>query len=410
MHRLALLLAAMLVLAAGWPAGAAPAAADDALLDGTAETDPEALAELALERARLGARWLAANVRPDGSFNYVYEPERDEYATDEYSLPRHDSAIYGLCQVYAATGEPGLLGAAEEASRFIAAHSRPVAGRGRAVARGERASLGGQALAVVALSERRRVTGDGSYDGLLGELGAFLLSLEARDEPGRYYQAYDLRRGRVLPEERSTNFPGEALLALTRLARHSPDGPHLQAALRAADYLIHRRDGDLLARGSVPREEHWTTIALGELYRLRPDPAYAAVAYLEAESIARNQYRPEDGYPERIGASRLESPPSYLYTATRAEALVAAWDLASLLGDAEPAGRFATAARRSAQFQLRAQYTPEKVARFPRPDRLIGAWGRDAGHPEVRIDYVRHNISGLTGVWYLTKAGALPIR
>ena len=71
----------------------------------------------------------------------------------------------------------------------------------------------------------------------------------------------------------------------------------------------------------MPREEHWTTIALGELYRLRPDPAYAAVAYLEAESIARNQYRPEDGDPERIGASRLESPPSYLYTATRAEAL-----------------------------------------------------------------------------------------
>ena len=41
----------------------------------------------------------------------------------------------------------------------------------------------------------------------------------------------------------------------------------------------------------MPREDHWLAMALSELYRLDPNPDYAAVAYLQAESMIRNQYR-----------------------------------------------------------------------------------------------------------------------
>ena len=79
------------------------------------------------------------------------------------------------------------------------------------------------------------------------------------------------------------------------------------------------------------------------------------------------------------------------------------------MDDKEAIERVSTAARRSAQFQMRVQYTEENPQDFPRPDRMVGAWGRNLEDPTVRIDYVQHNISGLIGVWYLTEEGDVPV-
>ncbi len=61
---------------------------------------------------------------------------------------------------------------------------------GRAYVYGERMKLGGQALAIVALLERRRVLEDTSYDDLIQDLTDFMVAMELSDEPGRYYQSY----------------------------------------------------------------------------------------------------------------------------------------------------------------------------------------------------------------------------
>jgi len=269
---------------------------------------------------------------------------------------------------------------------------------------------GGQALPLVALLGRRRVTGDTAYDPLIGDLATFLLSLEQPDRPGRYHHFYDVNAGGPRAGADSTFYPGEALLALTRLAREFPDGPYLAAATRAAEYLVHERDGDLPTLGRIRNKDHWLTIALGELHRLKPDPDYATVAYLQGDSMLRDQYEARHGRPELVGAARGNDPVGYTGTATRGEALVAAWGLAGFRGDPEAVARFATGARRNVQFQMRVQHTAENTGQFPQPDRLIGGWGQNATRPHVQIDYVQHNISALIGAWYLTKTGELPIR
>ena len=172
---------------------------------------------------------------------------------------------------------------------------------------------------------------------------------------------------------------------------------------------MYRRDGDLPALGTVPREDHWLTLALSELYRLNPDQAYLTVTYLQADSMLRNQYTQEDGDPWRIGGSRLRNPINYTSTATKGEALIAAWALARFLVDEQATARLATGARRNVQFQLRVQYTEDNTAHFRRPERLIGAWGQDAVQSYVRFDFVQHNISALIGVWQMTTQGDLPI-
>src|SRR5688500_15715521 len=67
-------------------------------LDGTWPLDRQALAALALERARLGALWLAGIVQPDGAFPYIYHPETDTYDIVRYNEVRHAGTTYSLFQ------------------------------------------------------------------------------------------------------------------------------------------------------------------------------------------------------------------------------------------------------------------------------------------------------------------------
>jgi hypothetical protein len=390
------------------PIGARDAAA---ILDGTAAIDADALADLARERVRMGAGWLAQVQRTSGAFYYIYDPGADKYETHQYNEVRHAGTTYSLYQAYGLLGDASIATVADLGGQFIRESSIPVQDMGLAYIDQQHmdTSLGGQALAIVALMERRRVTADTTADHLIEQLASFLLSMEMPDEPGRYYFSYDHTSGRLLPTPDVVYYPGEALLALTRLAEQFPDGPYLEAARRAANYLVYHRDGDLPALTTVPREDHWLTIALSELYRLHPDEGYVSVVYRQADTMIANQYTAADGLPQRIGAARRDGPINYTSTATKGEAIVAAWALATYLGDTDGIARLSTAARRNAQFQMRVQYTPENSALFPRPERLIGGWPASPTNPSIRIDYVQHNISVLIGLWYLTKNGDLPI-
>ena len=322
---------------------------------------------------------------------------------------RHAGTTYSLFQVYGAVRDDEILTAAEKAARFIRDAAVDAGnGHGKAYVEEGVMKLGGQALALVALLERRRVTHKTSLDPLINGLATFMLAMELKQEPGRFYQSYDTQSRTLHLTPDSDYYPGECLLALTRLAAQFPDGPYLEAARRAAAFLIHVRDGDIIERGAVPREDHWLAMALSELYRLDPNPDYAAVAYLQAESMIRNQYTGADGIPARIGGSRFRNPINYTSTATKGEALVAVWSLAAFRDDQPAVERFAHAARRNAQFQMRVQYTRESTALFRTPERLIGAWPMDIANSYVRIDFVQHNISQLIGVWSMTYHGDLP--
>ena len=380
----------------------------DAVLDPTRELQSDALAGLALERAEMGAAWLADVSRHDGSFIYLYYPEDDEYDLEAYNEVRHAGTTYSMFQVYDAVGGEHVLAAAEGGARYIDDHSEPVDGGGRAFLYEDQMKLGGQALALVALLERRRVLADTTHDELIGELADFMMSLELTDAPGRYYQSYDAGLGEPSLEPDSDYYPGEALLALTRLAQHFPDGPFLDYARRAAEYLVHERDGDIPELGAVPREDHWLAMALSELYRLEPDPGYRTVAYLQAESMVQHQYTGAEA-PMRIGASAGQNPINYTSTATKGEALLAVWALAAFAEDAGAVERYSTAARRNIQFQMRVQFTSENSQLFPRPEAVVGAWGKDALDPWIRVDFVQHNISGLVGLWYLTTEGDIRV-
>lgn len=386
----------------------AAAPSEDSILDGSEDVQEEPLAELAFERARMGAEWLADVVREDGSFYYVYFPETDTYEEEEYNEVRHAGTTYSMFQIYGATGGEQILEAAEAAIGYIEDNSAELA-EGRGFVYDGDVKLGGQALAIVALLERRRVLGDEDYDALIEDMASFLLAMETED-PGHYYDFYFTPTDSFSLGD-SRFYPGEALLALTRLAYHFPQNEeYREAAIRAADYLVYRRDGDLSLASTVPEEDHWLALALSDLYRLEPNEDYSRTAYLHAESMVNNQITQEDDAPELIGASGTpEEPRSYTSIATKGEALAAVWALAEFKGDDDVAEIVAEASWRNAQYRMRVQYTEENTSEFPNSEATVGGWGANDLEHEVRIDYVQHNISALIGVYYMTIEGELPL-
>lgn len=409
------LAASPILIPRSWAATAqeeAPVAEDvAAILDGTAPVDTEALAELARERTRLGANWLTITQRPTGIFYYIYDPMTDEYDIENYNEVRHAGTTYALYQAVGLLGDESALATGEKAAQYIWSSTVPVRNAGLAyldILNGD-TSLGGQALALVALLERRRVTGNTDIDAIIRQMAEFLLWMEMDDHTGRFYNSYKPRTGTRLPTPDVVFYPGEALLALTRLAQQFPGGPYLEVAERTANYLVYERDGDIPKLGEIPREDHWLTIALNELYRLKRDEGYATVAYLQADAMIANQYTADDGEPANIGGARRDGPISNTSTATKGEAIVATWALASYRGDEEAVERFALGAQRNVQFQLRVQYTEANTGDFARPDLTIGGWPANVDDPSIRIDYVQHNMSVLFGLWYMTVEGDIPI-
>lgn len=409
---LALYLVGVLVvwLMRGSPGEPRPATNGNPVLSGTRPVDARALARLARQRAGLGAAWLAGVGRPDGSFHYWYYPTEDRFSSQDYSSTRHAGVTYSLFQVYDAVRDSRVLAAGERGAGWIERHSpRAPDGSGRAFVERGTTKLGSQALALVALLERRRVTGRRDRDALIRRMAAFLQSLEVPGQPGRYFQSYRPGGNRRSLEPSSDYYPPEALLAYTRLAQHFPGGPYLRDARRLADYLVAKRPGTVPAKVADVSENQWIALSMSELYRLAPDPRYRRAAYLQAESMRANQFTAADDRPESIGASRARVPINYTSSATKAEALVAVWALARHAGDAAGVRRFSQAALRNVQFQMRVQYTRANTRRFPRPARAVGAWPQDPVVANVRMDFVQHNISALITAWRMQGRGDLAL-
>jgi uncharacterized protein YyaL (SSP411 family) len=360
--------------------------------------DPAAL----LAAARAGGEYLLRHQKADGSFGYSYRPRLDGYSA-AYNELRHAGTCYALFELGSATGDVRYRRAAERGMEWLAAgFVRPpraedaAAGFETVVSSGEEAKLGGAALAALALLKGQAVSGDASRLPQARRFALFLL--HQQEESGRFASKYFYGAADPQPFE-SIYYPGEAILALARLARVDPDPRWLEAARRGADWLIEVRDR-AKATADLPHD-HWLLMTLDELHPATGDRRYLVQAQRIAEAILGASRR-DAPHPDWIGT--VYTPPRSTPVATRSEALVAMHRLAARNGlDPRP---YRQALLSAAAFQLRCQLVPENVLYLPRPDRALGGFRRSLTEGEVRIDYVQHNLSALLGLHEILQGGS----
>jgi hypothetical protein len=241
--------------------------------------------------ALAGAAWLARNQRSDGS--YLYDYFRGRGATADYNAVRHAGATLALYNAAAIDRRflaPGDRGLAWMRERLIEHDDWA------ALPDGGWVPLGGDALMLAALAERRVVTGEKQYDGLMRQLARFLVASQRPD--GGYWVAWGPATGDFVREGTSPYYPGEATWALARLANAFPNEREWRrAAVRGGEFIAKQRDA-VEDVDFPPLNDHWGAYAFAEMAHWPVTPAqakYARLLYGRFWLLLRSQAQRDNG-------------------------------------------------------------------------------------------------------------------
>ncbi len=342
-----------------------------------------------------GAAWLLNNAKPDGKFNYQYNPNTDRYSKS-YNAVRHAGTVYGLLELYRHFQEQSFLDAARRAAPYLYENiGPPEPGSdllgipdGRAWPTGS-AALG--LLAFINMPPDMRTADYARYEEALGR---FLLKMI--DDRGKVFQGYLAYKGakevngvkRVVKEP--LYYPGESMLALAKLYEQTRDKRWLDGATRIADRQIRRYNLGRMA-------DHWVIQGLYQIYRHTQDRWYADAALAMADSYIDTQCPPNTPpFPDYFGAYRRQNEtPRTTRAGSRSEAMTAAVRTAWELGvDARP---YEDSLLFAAKHQIEQQFRPESTFYLLRPDRALGGFRAGLVDNQLRIDFNQHSSVGLIG-------------
>ncbi len=335
--------------------------------------------------------WLVRGLSTEGRFTYGYDARADE-SNSGYSIVRHGGATVSLYQL-AAQSDRRFLGPADQALGYLMERVLAINEENAAViVSGSKARLGTTAFMIVALTERRSLTGDTSHDDLIRRLGRFVLN--QRDGKGGLLAFWDPRSGEPVPDIHGPFATGEALWALALIDRVFPGEGWAESSLPTLRYLASgeraRREG-YLAR--LP--DHWAAYALAALDpALRDDELAGYARRLAGYFSMRLRFEAQRrGEGVNLLVRWYPGPPAGVGTA--GEAMGTLYQLARLderLSDlaADMRARLAC----MGGFMVERQVGPAQAANDPRPELSEGAWFyRDY----TQIDGQQHVISALLG-------------
>ena len=356
--------------------------------------------------AEAAAEYLVRSIQPTGKQDYSYRIDMDEVPR-EYNIVRHAGAIWSMVDWYKHTKDEETLAAIERSMRYLLAQVRPMRVgdvQAAGVVEEDVASLGGNALAALALASYIEVTGKKEHLPILRVLAKSMLAAQAPG--GRFViQRQKFSTGDVLFED-GPYAPGEAIVAMLKVDDVDPDPALVDGAVRGAKFLITVRDADKLPEELA--HDHWLLYALRALHARRPDKMYVEHSIRLCRSIIDQQHKRGDPKvePDAIGAwSDARSTPA----AVRSEGLLAASALMQSVGRVGEAKQFRDAARESIAFQLRTQVWPESAMHCRNPRRAIGGFREDLGGVYIRMDFVQHNLSGILELIRQTEPAKTPV-
>ncbi|MBI3650507.1 MAG: glycoside hydrolase family 127 protein [Acidobacteria bacterium] len=342
-----------------------------------------------LNAAQAGGDYLLRMQKQDGSFHYLYDPEKNEFPQRRYNILRHAGTTWSLFQLYKATHEARYLLAARLACRFLQTTFRAVPRKAALYVLDfdGKAKLGANGLALLVLTKQLQLDAKNANREAARGLAHMILALQ---RPDGAFASYHRLRGDEPEGNVSLYYPGEAILGLVDMYQITGDQRLLQAARRAADYLV-----DSQRRLHELPPDAWLMQALEALHNIKPQPQYFEHTLALADAMVAYQYSAADAAEYAGGFA--PGVPRATPAASRAEGILAAYRLAKAAND-KRAAKFADALKAAARFQLSQQFTDAQRFHLPNLHSAQGGFRESLEVMRIRIDYVQHNISALLGI------------
>jgi hypothetical protein len=352
--------------------------------------------------ALAGARYLVEHLGRDG--RYVYEVELASGGSKGgYSIPRHAGTTYFLAEALRISGEDWLREPVQRAFAHLqelidASGCKGTLPDGEAYAcvadKGAKtADLGSAALAVVALVEYQRATGEQTYEPMARALAAWILSMQ--HETGRFMHYFDLASRTPDRDKHVLYYTGEGALAMARMFEITGEPRYATSAERALDWLVDWYD--FFAGGFVYFEEHWTCIAAEAAFAATKKRKYLEFCNGYAAFLRDQQARPGDfpGQPDLAGSYNVTPfvMPFNTPAGSRTEATLSTYQLGLHHGRPEP--EILRQIQDALAYTLRQQVRPDGAFAVAPRARGDGAVPASPVDRSVRIDYVQHVCSAM---------------
>lgn len=334
-----------------------------------------------------GADYLLRSMNADGRYVYMYRAleDRDDRT---YGWLRHAATTYASLEAYEELRTPAYLQKAELALSYLRAHLHedPDSGGLYAVDTTDaQEKVGGAGLSLLAFAKDAAVTGKRTDLETMRALARFILKQQFAD--GHFLANVDLQKDGQKLRKEPVYYPGEAALGLVRLYAIDPQPAYLDAARRAADWIIHVRD--VAASEDDQEHDHWMSYALNDLYRVTRQDAYLEHAYKIAHAILKAQRGADAPAPDLVGMfPGWQTTPA----ATRLEAYDADIALSRFAG--KPEDWLIGPAKDVACAVLTQQLDPDNDYWLKNPAKAEGGVRESPFEESIEIDYVQHALSG----------------
>jgi len=322
--------------------------------------------------------FLLQQVNEDGSFIYGIKPQFDE-EIDDYNILRHSGTVWSLICRYRLFPDEALKKSIESVIDYMLSQTK-VDYDGAAYiyeAKDDEIKIGGNGIAIVALTEYMDVFKDDRYKDACVALGKGILKQQNTQTGGYWHVLY----GDLTPKEefRTVYYDGECTFALARLYSLTGEQEWLNAACKAIDHFI--------AEDYTQYRDHWVAYSLNEVTKYVERQDYFKFAL----DNAVNNYVKIEGQAKTFP--------------TNLELLVACFETWQRMidkgmdtGDFDVQKLLNVISAR-AHRQLSGFFYPEVVMYMANPQRIEGTFMMRNDGFRVRIDDVQHNIGGFYMYW-----------
>lgn len=333
----------------------------------------------ALEVIRTSSEYLSMQVAMNGKFDYGYYPIFHKEIPG-YNIQRHASSIWSLICAYRLTGDKFTLNQIEKAVGFMVANTFKKypdrEGADNTVYLADlhlnEVKLGGNALAVIMLTEYMDATGSQRYVKLCRELGNGLMEL-FDPRCGRFFHVLNYPSLSPKDQFRTVYYDGEATFALCRLYGLTKDKKWLDAAAMAADRFIRK--------GYEQYRDHWVAYAMNELTKYLPEDEYLSFGLKNADVNLDRIYSQDTTYHTYL---ELLCVTFELYSRIREQGLSCQY-LEEFHTE-----KFIRTIYHRADYMLNGYGYPEYVMYLKYPNMSLGAFFVRHDGYRIRIDDIQH--------------------